>query len=80
MRQRLLAALLLLLVNFALALAFALTLALAFLFLSAGLLGLLYAPVEVLTDGFFELVDLILEEVVGAGNDLVGDLDAALRL
>ena len=62
------------------ALALALFLPLALLLLDAILLGLFHARVDVAADGLFQLVGLVLEEVVGAGDDLMRDLDAALRL
>ena len=45
------------------------------------LLGVLdEAHVEVVADVLFEFGGLVLEEVVGAGNDLMVDLDALLGL
>ena len=74
------AALLLLALDLALTLTLALALLLALLLLRAVLLGLLHALVDVAADGFLQLVELVFEEVVGAGDDLVRDLDAALGL
>ena len=49
-------------------------------FARAVLLGLHHALVEVAADDVCQFVELVFKEVVGAGHDLVRDLDAALGL
>ena len=62
------AALLLLALDLALALALALAFPLALLLFGAVLLGLLHALIDVGADRLLQLVELVLEEVVGAGR------------